>query len=204
MSVLQRCAALLSVVAVLGISACSQAIEGKAAPAPAADSGSAGNAPTATRSPAPTSPSSSSAAAPSVQPPPGAYPGAGGAVPPGATPITAFSGQSAIIKTPSGNIGCDLAPGAAGCGVLSYIQEQPYGGGPGGANWWFAITGDVPMAGPKGDPPAFTTGVPQVVQYGQVVYHDKYACASAENGLTCWDTTTGHGVHLNKAGASPF
>ena len=37
-----------------------------------------------------------------------------------------------------------------------------------------------------------------VVDYGQVVYYRTIVCASAENGLTCWNTDTGHGAFMNR------
>ena len=39
---------------------------------------------------------------------------------------------------------------------------------------------------------------PMVVDYGQVVYYRTIVCASAENGLTCWNTDTGHGAFMNR------
>jgi len=37
---------------------------------------------------------------------------------------------------------------------------------------------------------------PQTVPYGTVVYHGDYTCASEITGLTCWNTTTGHGAFM--------
>ena len=45
---------------------------------------------------------------------------------------------------------------------------------------------------------------PQVVPYGTAVYYEKYVCASEENGLTCWNTETGHGAFMNRDGVTTF
>ncbi|WP_165444815.1 hypothetical protein [[Pseudopropionibacterium] massiliense] len=45
---------------------------------------------------------------------------------------------------------------------------------------------------------------PQVVPYGAAVYYEKYVCASEENGLTCWNTETGHGAFMNRDGVTTF
>lgn len=31
-------------------------------------------------------------------------------------------------------------------------------------------------------------------------HYAKYVCASEENGLTCWNTETGHGAFMNRDG----
>jgi len=49
-------------------------------------------------------------------------------------------------------------------------------------------------------PPPLDTKVP----YGAAVYYEKYVCASEENGLTCWNTETGHGAFMNRDGVTTF
>lgn len=41
-------------------------------------------------------------------------------------------------------------------------------------------------------------GEAQTTPYGTNVYFDDYVCHSAENGMTCWSTRTGHGALLNR------
>ncbi len=144
---------------------------------------------------------------------PGAYPGAGGPRPAEATPITTvhelkYGGTLAAIVTPSGNIGCDFGYEGAGCGVASYIQDRPYGDGTGGdPKWWMGFRDDsAPVLDIRGDAPSFIwSDYPvQEVQYGQVVYWEQWVCASAEEGLTCWNTTTGHGAFMNRDGYTGF
>ncbi|MGQ4534073.1 hypothetical protein ACUH9Y_03070 [Dermabacteraceae bacterium P13115] len=151
-------------------------------------------------------------AAPSpVALPAGAYPGAGGPIPANAKPITAFtdaqSKGTAILVTPSGNIGCDFyADGQAGCGVQSFITDNLYPAGPEDAAWWVDLSeAGVPGIFPKGDAPAFIAEAPgKVAPYGSVYRHGDYACASEKNGLTCWNAKTGHGAFMNRSGYYPF
>ena len=150
-------------------------------------------------------------------PVPGAFPGAGGPRPAGAVPVTtiAYPGQSfetAILVTPSGNIGCDLnfsEYGDGGCGIYSYLQDRPFGVDEiGHPLWWVAglSSSGVPHMAMRGGASVYLLGqenprdylAPMVVGYGQVVYYRTLVCASAENGLTCWNTATGHGAFMNR------
>ena len=45
---------------------------------------------------------------------------------------------------------------------------------------------------------------PQVVPYGTVVYHSDYTCASELAGMTCWNTTTGHGAFMSNMNTTTF
>ena len=44
----------------------------------------------------------------------------------------------------------------------------------------------------------------QQVEYGTVVYHGDYVCASENAGLTCWNTATGHGAFMNRDETKTF
>ena len=143
----------------------------------------------------------------------GIYPGAGGPRPVHATLITAvYPAESygglgiAVIKTPSGNIGCDLSIAYAGCGILNYKKDQPYGYDDGGPRWWMPLDGSFSggVRSYGGDFFLAPGSPPQVVPYGTVVYYEKYVCASEENGLTCWNTETGHGAFMNRDGVDTF
>ena len=150
-------------------------------------------------------------------PVPGAFPGAGGPRPANAVPITAIhdSGgklETAIIVTPSGNIGCDISFNeyeGAGCGIGSYLKDRPFGVNEIGSTlWWVAgfNSGGQPHMAMRGGASTYQLGqenpqqytAPMVVDYGQVVYYRTIVCASAENGLTCWNTDTGHGAFMNR------
>lgn len=147
--------------------------------------------------------------------PEGAYPKAGGPRPPDATPIKSvrtpkfsYETEHAVFKMKSGNIGCELfVTGEAGCGVKSYAETGQYGEDQLGPRWWISFgNGQPPTIGNKTDAPMYGWGEPkaQVLAYGEVVYYGDVVCASASNGLTCWNTATGRGFFANRAGWKGF
>jgi len=157
-------------------------------------------------------PSPSASPTPTPVKVPGAYAGAGGPRPQNATPITSVhpatdtSPETAVIKTPSNNIGCDLSADFAGCGIENYQQSKPYGSDQIGAKWWVPLDGSGNEVEAKGDAPTYmdATVPPQLVEYGKVVYYNDYVCASEQNGLTCWNTSTGHGAFMNRDSTTLF
>ncbi|HMQ64746.1 MAG TPA: hypothetical protein PJ992_00520 [Arachnia sp.] len=195
---------------------------GAAAETPIPAQTTADAAPTAVNEPAPTVTVTATATATVIRPvaPAGAFPGAGGPAPSGATPITAVQSRQnayepyevAMIKTPSGNIGCDFVMDddgevLAGCGVLSYIETAQYGEDPVGPRWWIDLTGTgTPDIYSRGDAPYFEYlgPSPQVVDYGKAVTYGDFVCGSADDGLTCWNTVTGHGAFMNRRGFTAF
>lgn len=116
--------------------------------------------------------------------------------------------KTAVIKTPSGNIGCDFAVGGtyAGCGVTSLINSGPTVGGSPHRAWWVDLSGSAARVMPKGDAPYYEYNQPpaQVVGYGSAVYQGDYACRSEETGLTCWNTHTGVGATMKRTGITPL
>lgn len=152
--------------------------------------------------------SGSSPAATAASLPDGAYSGAGGSRPADAQPVTAnVEGGTGIIVMPSGNIGCDFDADRVGCGVGSLNADPSKRGPTGFANWWFVLNGNgTPTSSPKGDPGNYDLNKDkaQTVGYGEVVYRGDNVCASEPNGLTCWNTTTGHGFFLSKARQETF
>lgn len=143
---------------------------------------------------------------------PGAYPGAGGPRPANATPITAVHSGYAVIITPSKNISCEFSDTTAGCGVMNYMNSKPYGSDELGPKWWVRMKNSAsadqakPEIVSRSEPPLSqkpeTSG--QQVEYGTVVYHGDYVCASEDAGLTCWNTTTGHGAFMNRDATTTF
>lgn len=117
----------------------------------------------------------------------------------------AFVPTMAVIKTPSGNIGCEITPDYAGCGIQSYKSGQPYGSENGIPRWWVPIDGSVEKwrrcDTPCSRNPATTR---RWFPHGAVVHYEKYVCASEENGLICWNTETGHGAFMNRDGVATF
>ena len=143
---------------------------------------------------------------------PGAYSGAGGPRPANATPITAVYSGYAVIVTPSKNISCEFSDTSAGCGVMNYTDSKPYGSDELGPKWWVRMKSSAsadqaePEMVSRSQPPLSqnpeTPG--QQVEYGTVVYHGDYVCASEDAGLTCWNTTTGHGAFMNRDATATF
>ncbi|MFC2642027.1 MAG: alanine dehydrogenase, partial [Propionibacterium acidifaciens] len=49
--------------------------------------------------------------------------------------------STALIRTPTGNIGCEFSATAyAGCGVSSYMSDVPYGKDEAGPAWWIDLS----------------------------------------------------------------
>ena len=138
---------------------------------------------------------------------------------PQASPATSFvsdhlvTEKTAMVVSPSGNIGCDLSAHYAGCGVLSYRTGAPYGqDAMGSPNWWFDLSsGETPQLGGRSEG-AFSLdesfrgagSSPQVVEYGQSVVFGSWVCSSEEAGMTCRNTETGHGVFLSSSHYETF
>ena len=121
--------------------------------------------------------------------------------------------KTAMIVSPSGNIGCDLSAHHAGCGVLSYRSDATYGKDEAGSpKWWFDLSsGGTPQLAGRSEgafslDEAFRGGgsSPQVVEYGQSVTFGSWVCRSEENGMTCRNTETGHGVFLSSGRYETF
>lgn len=58
---------------------------------------------------------------------------------------------------------------------------------------------EMPLGFFEGD-----NGKPYTVEYGQTVQYGRFACASETNGMTCWNSNTGHGAFLNKTTIEVF
>lgn len=169
------------------------------APTQAADPiQNAGEMPTPTESPSTDDPIQ-------VPVPQGVYPGAGqNAAPADATRID-NNGETVYIASPSGNITCAFGGGISECRVASWAETVPYGrsGGEGeefpNAKVSFAQDG-TSNVGPVSD--AMPQGTP--LAYGTSTVIENWACGSAQNGLTCWNITTGHGIIINREGYQSF
>ena len=128
-------------------------------------------------------------------------------------PGNLVSEKTAMIVSPSGNIGCDLSVHYAGCGVLSYRSNGTYGKDEAGSpKWWFDLSsGGTPQLAGRSEgafslDEAFRGGgsSPQVVEYGQSVTFGSWVCSSEETGMTCRNTETGHGVFLSSGRYETF
>ena len=128
-------------------------------------------------------------------------------------PGNLVSEKTAMIVSPSGNIGCDLSAHYAGCGVLSYRSNGTYGKDEAGSpKWWFDLSsGGTPQLAGRSEgafslDEAFRGGgsSPQVVEYGRSVTFGSWVCSSEETGMTCRNTETGHGVFLSSGRYETF
>lgn len=45
---------------------------------------------------------------------------------------------------------------------------------------------------------------PQIIKDGQALEYGKYVCGSNDKGVTCWNTTTGHGAFVTAQGFTGF
>lgn len=141
----------------------------------------------------------------------GAWPGAGGPPPMNAipAPMVVPAGTShyaneatAVFTTPSRNIICDLLKHTGRCLIRSYQQDRPHGSTEGGMARWAVHAIGQPSASVGAqtqDTPAHErlTSLP-VVEYGTSITFGDMVCASADNGLTCWNVLTSHGAFMNR------
>lgn len=159
-------------------------------------------------------------------PVPGAFDCAGRPVPDEATEVRTVLkfpyGSTAILTTPSGNIGCDITTvdgedPVMDCQVRSWLTDPPVAPvNTGDGDPWLSFgDGSAPpeFGGSRGDPFCYRPGAcptddgpmePQVVEYGQVVHYAGFVCASAQDGLTCWNADTGHGALISRTVFAPF
>lgn len=117
-------------------------------------------------------------------------------------------GGVAVFRTPSKNIGCAIHAAQLECRISSYNDDVPYGRDRnGGAIDQVIVSGgvaamdyhgsDVPPWADKAFGPEDTVTA-EIVDYGEVVYYNRFACRSEEDGLTCWDSVDGGGAFMSK------
>lgn len=137
--------------------------------------------------------------------PAGAYPQAGGPVPKGAKQLSVDPETgSALVRSPSGNNGCELGgPYWSVCTTTAKTFPPPDPSVDGG---FLTVDLSKPTASLEGmgtDMPEWSRSG-QVLEYGETGYWKTYVCHSAESGLTCWNTGTGHGALVNSSGIKTF
>lgn len=147
--------------------------------------------------------SSMSEAATTVE---GAYAGAGGDVPDGAsemprsTSVNQYYENPYQVQSPSGNLTCvisDYHDGGMTCVIRSAWAEGKQ------------AVADIPKTGEvsfavAGSALDWIAGEAPSLDYGHVVYQGDYVCASEEGGMTCWNTKSGHGLLMNADGFKIF
>lgn len=123
---------------------------------------------------------------------PDELPGSAGAPPePESQDLASFS-------TPTGNIGCVMNPRFVRCDIGERSWEPPPS--PASCEVDFGQGAQISGQGPgelvcAGDT---TLGTEQTLEYGQSSEVGPYSCISAEAGITCEDSRTGHGFFLSQ------
>ena len=142
-----------------------------------------------------------------------------GSIPQGATRLEDAGDAKGIwVNSPSGNIHCWFANDLLQlCVVDSYRVDKPYGDAvlfPGSqpiakdtiyfAGYFedeempkIAARRDGPLPGNPDEPM-------RTLSYGEIVYAGNDVCASTSEAMVCWDTETGDGAKINRAGTEIF
>ncbi|AZI58027.1 hypothetical protein EH165_07615 [Nakamurella antarctica] len=141
------------------------------------------------------------ATAPPAAPAPGANPAGGG------SGITPNSYGALGFQSPSGNINCliqtDPSYPSVRCDIGEFTYAVPAHTSCGAEIGWHAGTvsiegaGVAELGGCIGD--TISDANYPVLGYGQSVTGGNFTCASAENGMTCKNLTTGRGFRLAKS-----
>ena len=142
-----------------------------------------------------------------------------GTIPQGASRLEDVGDARGIwVNSPSGNIHCWFAGDLLQlCMVDSYRVDKPYGEQvlfPGSQpiakdTIFFAgysEDGEMPEIAARRDGPL--PGNPdepmRTLSYGESVYAGNDVCASTSEAMVCWDTETGDGAKINRAGTEIF
>lgn len=138
-------------------------------------------------------------------------------IPSDASPIATvkypeFGDPLGVFVDPAGNIGCWISDTELNCRIDSYSEDAPMGRTENGPNNQVNISGSSATIGMAGDVPAYMHRAfgaedqvrPQTLEYGSTVYHGPFVCGSEEEALTCWNSYTGAGAAMNRAGTEFF
>lgn len=142
-----------------------------------------------------------------------------GTIPQGASRLEDVGDARGIwVNSPSGNIHCWFAGDLLQlCMVDSYRVDKPYGEQvlfPGSQpiakdTIFFAgysEDGKMPEIAARRDGPLPTNQGERLraLSYGEIVYAGNDVCASTSEAMVCWDTETGDGAKINRAGTEIF
>lgn len=130
--------------------------------------------------------------------PAGADPRACGPLPADATPLTLRGFGYYSFAMPSGIAGCDIADGILTC---RYTESDWQHTEPeiGGECTGYSISDAAPSLLCPTDAPLWMDAEPDRPAYGEVVTASSFACIVAEEGLTCWNGNSGHGMKLSRS-----
>ena len=142
-----------------------------------------------------------------------------GSIPQGASRLEDTGDSKGVwVNSPSGNIHCWFANDLLQlCMVDSYREDKPYGEQeffPGTQplakdNLLFAGLAkakEIPSIAARRDGPLPTNQGERLrtLAYGEIVYAGDDVCASTSEAMVCWDTETGDGAKINRAGTEIF
>lgn len=142
-----------------------------------------------------------------------------GTIPQGATRLEDTGDARGIwVNSPSGNIHCLFSSDLLQlCVVDSYRVDKPYGDAvlfPGSqpiAKDTIYFAGyfedeEIPSIAARRDGPLPTNQGERLrtLSYGEIVYAGNDVCASTSEAMVCWDTETGDGAKINRAGTEIF
>ncbi|AOZ72936.1 hypothetical protein BK816_06225 [Boudabousia tangfeifanii] len=149
---------------------------------------------------------------PCVEPVKGAHECAGRKLPDGVPPAQAIGeGETALLQTPTENIGCAFTKTSGYCVVKSW-QDRPepeYHAKEGGAVTFVLDQSGPSKLGEKNDVPVIWAHLPgypepETLDYGGLRHWGDFVFATDHTGLTIWNHKTGYGALINKAGYHPF
>jgi hypothetical protein len=140
--------------------------------------------------------SSTTSAAPSLLPGPSLAPVTSTTATPQASPVSGDHGPQ-FFRLPSGNIGCYVDATAVRCDIGQRDWAPPpkpascqldYGNG-------ISLTDAGPAVACAGDT---VLNGPDVLAYGDSSARGPFECTSSQAGVSCRDTSTGHGFDLSR------
>ena len=142
-----------------------------------------------------------------------------GTIPQGATRLEEMGDSKGIwVNSPSGNIHCWFANDLLQlCMVDSYRVDKPYGEQEFFPDWQPIAKDNILFAGVSRDKeipyisarrdgplPEYPGERHHTLPYGESVYAGKDVCASTSEAMVCWDSETGDGARINRAGTEIF
>lgn len=136
----------------------------------------------------------------SVELPVGIEPWACGPVPDDAV----NGGRGERFITPSGNIACEMNEGSVMCEALQSVMIEGFHNseGDGECNGYFLNEGAEYLC--HSEPALWDGREVQPLEwpelpYGEMVFVFEHVCAVDDEGLTCWNSETGHGFLLSRS-----
>lgn len=105
------------------------------------------------------------------------------------------------LRSPSGNITCQLEKDTVACSIVDRSFS--------GAGLEDCADGPFSMKVSKGTAvracgSSYLSDTAETLEYDESATHGNTACTSRSEGMTCWNTNTGHGFSVNRASYETF